>query len=707
MTDVATAVEFLQQTFGRATTRPVYISSLPNADARGSQPGERRILSRNSTAVEQFVQSWDRAGRGVFFCVSTLQHSRADPGRSPRCKANIAEIALLHVDVDLKSVEPGTGDIIRELAALPLPPSIVVLSGNGVHAYWLLKKVAGPKEALRVEAVLRGLADLVGGDPAVAEVSRLMRLPGTHNTKAGTWTPVTIHQATYDRRYELDDLEDMVGSCQPRIGRKSPAISRLNGTSNHFASLATQFAPCAAIDIEQRLAGMAHQGPGHSSIHQTHLQVSASLLSRGHSVDHVTAVLMEATKRAAGQKGSGWDWTQEEQAIRRMCADWLRKKAASGVGDPNGLAHADDNSEDKPVSGGNGQPKSKSSGVSLHRSSKALDTNVLPNIVADAVVDAVRQDKHDILLTDGNVFIYDRGVWRVMAAAEEQWLKILIQKEFERFTGSAKLGQLAAAWKRITEHPKLYKPAVPWANGGLIATADGMLDVLSRNLFPHSPAHYARRKIGALYAPAAECPQFLAFLNRLFSDRDPTEAAACISVLQCFFGGSLAVALLSREERKALILLGPSRTGKTELARFIRLLVGEPTATPSVAEISERFGLSSLYEASAWIRDDAINEGDNLDPQRFKTVVTGEPIDIERKHRDSLRGVELAIPVVLTANALPHARDKSDALFNRSLVLELTNVISEAEAFQFRTDLGVPRGQTVRLLSSASKGLGS
>ena len=62
---------------------------------------------------------------------------------------------------------------------------------------------------------------------------------------------------------------------------------------------------------------------------------------------------------------------------------------------------------------------------------------------------------------------------------------------------------------------------------------------------------------------------------------------------------------------------------------------------------------------------------------------------------NSLRGVELAIPVVLTANALPHARDKSDALFNRSLVLELTNVISEAEAFQFRTDLGVPRGQTV------------
>jgi P4 family phage/plasmid primase-like protien len=155
------------------------------------------------------------------------------------------------------------------------------------------------------------------------------------------------------------------------------------------------------------------------------------------------------------------------------------------------------------------------------------------------------------------------------------------------------------------------------------------------------------------------------------------------------------VALLSREERKALILVGPSRTGKTELARFLRLLVGNPIATPSVAEVSERFGLSSLYDATAWVRDDAINEGDDLDPQRFKTIVTGEPIDIERKHRDAIRGVELALPVVLTANALPRARDKSDALFNRSLVLELTNVISEEDAFRFRTELGVPRGQTV------------
>jgi phage/plasmid-associated DNA primase len=123
--------------------------------------------------------------------------------------------------------------------------------------------------------------------------------------------------------------------------------------------------------------------------------------------------------------------------------------------------------------------------------------------------------------------------------------------------------------------------------------------------------------------------------------------------------------------------------------------VGEPIATPSVAEISERFGLASLYEAAAWIRDDAINEGDNLDPQRFKTIITGEPIDIERKHRDAIRGVELALPVLLTTNALARARDMSDAIFNRSLVIEMTNIISEEDAHRIRDRLGVPRGETI------------
>ena len=75
-----------------------------------------------------------------------------------------------------------------------------------------------------------------------------------------------------------------------------------------------------------------------------------------------------------------------------------------------------------------------------------------------------------------------------------------------------------------------------------------------------------------------------------------------------------------------------------------------------MADLDDRFGLECFYQATAWIRDDAVNEGDKLNPQRFKTVVTGEPINIRRKGTGDVR-IELAIPVILTANALPAARD--------------------------------------------------
>ena len=119
-----------------------------------------------------------------------------------------------------------------------------------------------------------------------------------------------------------------------------------------------------------------------------------------------------------------------------------------------------------------------------------------------------------------------------------------------------------------------------------------------------------------------------------------------------------------------------------------KALLGGPVATPSAKEFGERFGLETLYGAVAWIRDDAINEGDRLDPQRFKTVVTGEAIDIDRKNKPAVRDVRLDIPVLLTANSLARVRDSTDAVFNRSIILTMTNVISIEAAHAARVAAG-------------------
>src|SRR3954452_24979085 len=122
MPDTATTVQFIREVFGPLTENPVFISSLPNADARVREPGERHVITRDTAVIADFINKWDRKNRGLFFCVSTLRPSSAPvtAGRSSRSKANIAELALLHADIDLKSVEIGIDEIIARLRSLPL-----------------------------------------------------------------------------------------------------------------------------------------------------------------------------------------------------------------------------------------------------------------------------------------------------------------------------------------------------------------------------------------------------------------------------------------------------------------------------------------------------------------------------------------------------------------------------------------------------------
>jgi len=110
---------------------------------------------------------------------------------------------------------------------------------------------------------------------------------------------------------------------------------------------------------------------------------------------------------------------------------------------------------------------------------------------------------------------------------------------------------------------------------------------------------------------------------------------------------------------------------------------------------NDKFALQQLVGANGWIRDDAFNEGDKMDPQKFKTIVTGEPIDVRRMGVLALTGVRFEVPVMLNGNNLPFARDTSDAIYNRSIVIPLNVIRSEEEAASVRREMGAKDGETI------------
>lgn len=117
-------------------------------------------------------------GYHLFFGVATRRDARS--GALTNCLA----LPTLFCDLDFKHTREAAAR--RRLSEFPLPPSAVVLSGNGLHVYWMLREpmlLQDPAECALAKSLLRRLARYLGADLVSAEPAHCLRLPGTLNPK--------------------------------------------------------------------------------------------------------------------------------------------------------------------------------------------------------------------------------------------------------------------------------------------------------------------------------------------------------------------------------------------------------------------------------------------------------------------------------------------------------------------------------------------
>lgn len=117
---------------------------------------------------------------------------------------------LVWADLDIKDYPSGEEEMRGQLARFPLPPTIVVRSGHGLHCYWLLKEEVLPEELSQIANDLRRR---LGGDSAF-DAARLLRLPGTFNRKdSANPIPVTVETFELERVYDRTEVEDAIAIC--------------------------------------------------------------------------------------------------------------------------------------------------------------------------------------------------------------------------------------------------------------------------------------------------------------------------------------------------------------------------------------------------------------------------------------------------------------------------------------------------------------
>lgn len=166
-----------------------------------------------------------------------------------RRAVNVRDVGLLFADLDTYRT-PGLADKTpEEQAALlaiycrqeGLPaPSIVLFSGRGLQAKWLLVEAvepAGLTEWNHVQLALVRLLEPFSADVAARDVSRVLRLDRTINAKNGercrvVWTASGIEGCP--ARYDFTDLWAVLGD---RVTAEKPREERRKAADRHVLAL--------------------------------------------------------------------------------------------------------------------------------------------------------------------------------------------------------------------------------------------------------------------------------------------------------------------------------------------------------------------------------------------------------------------------------------------------------------------------------------
>ena len=126
--------------------------------------------------------------------------------------------------------------------------------------------------------------------------------------------------------------------------------------------------------------------------------------------------------------------------------------------------------------------------------------------------------------------------------------------------------------------------------------------------------------------------------------------------------------------QKALLILGPKRSGKSLLGRLLSRVVGpDNVVSPPLSSIGRQFGLEPLIDKKLVHFTDARlgrNEGHGSIVEKLLSISGEDSITVERKHKKA-QTLQLGCKIIITSNEVPAFEDGGGALASRFLVARL------------------------------------
>lgn len=278
----------------------------------------------------------------------------------------------------------------------------------------------------------------------------------------------------------------------------------------------------------------------------------------------------------------------------------------------------------------------------------------LAQLVGDLLTEyhfATLVDTHEIL-------VYRNGVWKPRGQE-------FIERECQRRVDNKdlltryKINEVLGHIQRSTYCDRSLFNREKW----VINLENGLLDVRTKELKPHSPKLFSTIRIPLIYDPQADCPGIKQFFREVLKPED-------VSIVEELFGYCL---IPDYSIQKAFLFLGDGSNGKSTLLELLKnFLDKDNCAHISLQGLETRtFAIADLFGKLANLYAD-IPSTKMAHVGLFKVLTGGDTVGAEKKFKDRFSFNNTA-RLIFSTNKPPQVEEDTLAFWRRWVFINFPN----------------------------------
>jgi putative DNA primase/helicase len=581
--------------------------------------------------IAELERDWDEIFRNLSR-INTDHGANVHHGVNPRFRRperhgkneDVSAFVALWIDVDIKGDEEAIrkrfDEAVASLREAGIPPSVIVDSGHGLHAYWLLDQPYPVEEA---RPCCAGVMDFFKISDPIHDPRRLLRVPGFLNVKdPKNPKECRIVDATW-ARYPLEAFKDFAIDLGKNVSVPAAALE----SPETDQDLDIPETPSRDPRIEEAKKGVAEGAGPYGGRH------NAAVALAGHYSSN-----RQRTKSQVLRALHAWNAKNTPP---------LPQKEINDIVD-NVWAKEQLKREEEP-------PRKKKKKEPLP---PWLDEGWRPSVLAAYVTQGEKYLATPIS-DDGRgvkLLRYENGVYRPGSS--------FARSVIDDFLGAdSSESRIRDVLNLILERKKCPYKDVNKNADELINVKNGMLRWSTGELLPHDPKYLSLVQIPVAWDPNAKSEMLDEFLNAVLPPDALQTAEEMIGYLL----------LPDTSFAKGFVLVGEGGNGKSTFLTLVEALLGEENVSNFSlhALVEERFTAAGLFGKLANFYDE-LELRALEDTATFKQIVAGSPIKAEEKFCPAFHFKPHA-RLVFATNRMPRATDRSQGFFERLIFLVFAN----------------------------------